>query len=124
MKNIPDKNIFTEPEGYFDKLSEVIITRRKKQVRQVYILRSAVAAILLIGLSFMFVLHQAEEPTYQAFDQGIDDEVELYISSEYWQAEDILLLSDDPNGILDQIIVMEYVAYMPEPDPLDDDFWF
>jgi len=124
MKNISDNNIFNEPEGYFDKLPEDIITRRKNKVRQVYMMRVAVAAILLIGLSFMFVLYQPKEPTYQAMDQGINDEVELYISSGYWQAEDILLLSDDPDSILDEIIEMEYMAYMPDPDPMDDDFWF
>lgn len=124
MKNIPEKTIFTEPDGYFDKLPEEIISRRQKKVRQVYMVRAAVAAILLIGLSFMFVLYQPQKPSYQAMDQRIDDEVELYISSGYWQAEDILLLSDDPDSILDEIIEMEYVAYMPEPDPMDDDFWF
>ncbi|HSJ69113.1 MAG TPA: hypothetical protein VK921_15625 [Anditalea sp.] len=124
MKNIPNKNIFTEPEGYFDKLPEEIISRRKKQVRQIYIIRTAVAAMLLIGLSFMYVIYQPEEPTNYALDQGLDDEVELYISSGYWQAEDVLLLSDDPNDILDQIIEMEYLAHMPDPDPMDDDFWY
>ena len=124
MKNIPNKNIFTEPEGYFDKLPEEIISRRKKQVRQIYIIRTAVAAMLLIGLSFMYVIYQPEEPINYALDQGLDDEVELYISSGYWQAEDVLLLSDDPNDILDQIIEMEYLAHMPDPDPMDDDFWY
>lgn len=124
MKNTENKSIFTEPEGYFDKLSEEIINRRKNQVRQVYIMRTAVAAILLIGLSFMFMLNQPQEVDYQVYDQGIDEEVELYISSGYWQAEDILLLSDDPDDILDQIIEMEYMAYMSDPDPMDDDFWF
>jgi len=125
MKNIPKKNIFTEPEGYFDTLSDNIISRRKKEVRQVYILRAAVAAMLLIGLSFMVVLLQPTEPVYQAMDIEIYEEVELYISSGYWQAEDVLLLSDDPDFILDQIIEMEYMAYMPDPaDPMDDDFWF
>jgi len=124
MKQTPKKHIFTEPEGYFDKLAEEIINRRKKQVRQVYMMRAAVAAILLIGLSFIFVLYQPQEPSYQTLDLGIDEEVELYISSGYWQAEDVLLLSDDPNSILDEIIEMEYLAYMPDPDPIDDDFWF
>jgi hypothetical protein len=125
MKNIPNKNIFTEPEGYFDTLSDNIIARRKNHVRQAYIFRAAVAAILLIGLSFMFVLLQPKDPVYQAMDIELQEEVELYISSGHWQAEDVLLMSDDPDFILDQIIEMEYMAYMPDPaDPMDDDFWF
>ena len=125
MKNIPNKNIFTEPEGYFDTLSDNIIARRKNHVRQAYIFRAAVAAILLIGLSFMFVLLQPKETAYQAMEIEIQEEVELYISSGQWQAEDVLLMSDDPDFILDQIIEMEYLAYMPDPaDPMDDDFWF
>jgi len=125
MKNIPNKNIFTEPEGYFDTLSDNIIARRKNHVRQAYIFRAAVAAILLIGLSFMFVLLQPKETAYQAMEIEIQEEVELYISSGQWQAEDVLLMSDDPDSILDQIIEMEYLAYMPDPaDPMDDDFWF
>jgi hypothetical protein len=125
MKNIPNKNIFTEPEGYFDTLSDNIIARRKNHVRQAYIFRAAVAAILLIGLSFMLVLLQPKDPVYQAMDIELQEEVELYISSGHWQAEDVLLMSDDPDFILDQIIEMEYMAYMPDPaDPMDDDFWF
>jgi len=124
MKNTENKSIFTEPDGYFDKLPGEIINRRKNRVRHVYIMRTAVAAILLIGLSFMFILNQPQEVDYQVYDHGIDEEVELYISSGYWQAEDVLLLSDDPDDILDQIIELEYMAYMSDPDPMDDDFWF
>lgn len=124
MKNIPKKTIFTEPEEYFKKLPEEIISRRNKQVRQVYIMRAAAAAILLIGLSLMFVLYPTQERAYHTMDRGIDEEVELYISSGYWQAEDVLLLSDDPDRILDEIIEMEYMAHLPDPDPMDDDFWF
>jgi len=125
MKNIPNRNIFNEPDGYFDTLSDNIINRKKKEVRQVYIMRAAVAAMLLLGLSLMFVLLQPTEPVYQAMDIELNEEVELYISSGYWQAEDVLHLSDDPDFILDQIIEMEYLAYLPEPaDPMDDDFWF
>ncbi|KEO74530.1 hypothetical protein [Anditalea andensis] len=126
MKNIPNSHIFKEPEGYFDTLPKKVIDRRKTQIRQVYIFRAAIAAILLVGLSFMFLLQQpwVNEADYQVYDPDIEDEVELYISSEIWQAEDVLLLSDDPNEILDKMIEIEYVAYMSEPDPMDDDFWF
>lgn len=123
MRDIPKNNIFTEPEGYFDKLPEEIISRRKKQVRQVFIMRSAVAAMLILGLSFLLVfLNQPQEPAYTALT--IEDEVEMYISSGYWNAEDVLMLSDDPDAILDEIIALEYLAYLPEPDPFDDDYWF
>lgn len=123
MKNIPKNNIFTEPKGYFDHLPENIFNKRKKIAKQVFILRSAVAAMLILGFSFLFVfLNQSQESEYTTL--LVEDEVEMYISSEYWNAEDVLTLSDDPNTILDEILAKEYMVYFPESDPLDDDYLF
>ena len=109
MRNIPKHNIYSEPQGYFAMLPDRVIRRKKAQKQQAMFIRFAAAAVFIIGI-VLFVLRQPSmnETNFQAL---YDQEVELYINSGIWDAEDVLLFSEDPDELLDVIIIEEWSAY-------------
>ncbi|WP_143961643.1 hypothetical protein [Litoribacter populi] len=124
MKNFPKNNIFKTPEGYFDRLPDEILAQRGQKGKQVFLKTLVgVAAALIIGLAVVFNLWQTDEPTYTASAE-MDEEIELLINSDFWQAEDILLLSDNPDDILDNLIAMEWENYDLYDDVDGDDWWY
>lgn len=109
MKHIPSSNIFKEPEGYFDDLFDKIHSKNKARKTRVMVYRLAVAAVLVIGISLAIFL--PDSISENNFQTQLDQEVELYINSGYWEAEDVLVLSEDPDELLDLILAEEWSAY-------------
>lgn len=108
------------PQGYFDSLPDRIIRKRKSKVRQALAYRLAAAAAIAIGFVWFAIrLPMAPDASFQT---EIDQEVEFYINSGYLGAEDVISFSDNPNELLDQIIVEEWSGYdiADEQWPMDD----
>ncbi|MEX2593189.1 MAG: hypothetical protein WD426_10460 [Anditalea sp.] len=122
MKHIPKYNIYEEPEGYFDNLSERIIHKRSILNRQMLYTRMAAAAVLVIGIAlFIFKKPIINEVSLQA---EMDQEVELYINSGYWNAEDVLIFSENPDELLDAIIAEEWSTYTIKEDSIEEEIWY
>lgn len=125
MKNIPKTNIFNTPEGYFEKLPEEILARnQKRKTRSISLVSSiAAAAVIVLGM-FLFVL-KYDINTETSLEASLVQEIDLYINSGYWQAEDILSFADNPNSILDEIISTEWGTYeMDTVDQLEEDWLY
>lgn len=118
--NNPGNNIYKVPEGYFESLPDRLIRKRKAKARTAFIYRMVAAAVVAIGLVLFAVkLSFVTDVTFQA---EIDQEVEFYINSGYWGAEDVIGFSDNPDELLDRIIAEEWSGYdlSDEQVPLDD----
>ena len=124
MNHIPKYNIFKEPEGYFDTFHDRIIHKKKIRGKQVMLNRMAAAAVLIIGIIFIFFTYQQPAISETAFQAQLDQEVELYINSGYWDAEDVLILSEDPDALLDVIIAEEWSGYSINEDQLENEIWY
>lgn len=125
MKNLPKKNIFQTPEGYFDRLPEEILEKNQKRKTRTFTILSslAAAAVIILGM-FLFVLKNDINPN-DSLEANLDQEIDLYINSGYWQAEDILSFADNPNSILDEIITLEWGSYEYEhTDQFEEDWWY
>jgi hypothetical protein len=125
MKNLPKKGIFLTPEGYFEELPEKILKGYEaEKVRSISIIkRYAAAAIIILGIG-IFALYQNSQEEY-ALQADLNNEIDLYISSDQWQAEDILSLSENPNSILDEIILAEWGGLESSyEDDYEIDQWF
>jgi hypothetical protein len=125
MKKSNKTNIFKTPEGYFEDLPERILLGNTKRKTRMYSIASSLsaAAVILLGI-FLFVLNNdtIQETSVEA---NLNQEIDLYISSGYWQAEDILSLGENPNEILDEIISMEWGTTDSESnDQFEDDWWY
>ncbi len=83
----------------------------------------AAAAVVVIGM-FMFLL--PSKPLEQnSMEANLDAEVNLYINAGYWNAEDILSFSDNPNSILDEIIQTEWEGFDENDEyQYQEEFWF
>ena len=115
---MPKNNIFKAPEGYFNTLPERIIGAKKNQATQIFLARVAAAAILVVAM-FLFIYNQPI-PNNAALQSVMDQEVEFYINSGYWNAEDVLGFSEDPDELLDLIIAEEWSG--PVNDQTADTF--
>lgn len=125
MKNLPKTNIFRIPEGYFEKLPEDILAKNQRRKTKSFALISsmAAAAVLLLGL-VLFVFNN-ETNFNENLEANLDLEIDLYINSGYWQAEDILSFADNPDSILDEIISLEWGSYeYDNTDYLEEEWWF
>jgi hypothetical protein len=125
MKNLPKNNIFQTPEGYFEKLPEKILEKNQKRKTRSFTLISSIAAaaVVILGM-FLFVLKNEINPNY-SLEVNLDQEIDLYINSGYWQAEDILSFADNPNSILDEIITLEWGSYeFEDADQFEEDWWY
>jgi hypothetical protein len=120
MNKTPRNNIYKVPEGYFETLPDRLIRKRKAKARTALIYRMVAAAVVAFGLVLFAVrLSFVTDVTFQA---EIDQEVEFYINSGYWDAEDVIGFSDNPDELLDRIIAEEWSGYdlSDEQLPLDD----
>ncbi|MFC4874259.1 hypothetical protein [Negadavirga shengliensis] len=122
MKNIPKKNIFTVPDGYFEQLPERIRRKKEKKTRQVWLSGAAAAVLVLLGF-MMFIVspNRQEDSDLQA---KLLEDVELYINSGVWNEEDVLLLAEFPNDILEQIIAEEWDYGAWEEEYMDNEIWY
>ena len=121
MENFPKQNIYEEPDGYFENLSSRIISRRKAKRRQTVFIRVAAAAVLVAG-TVLFINRQPSI-NIENLQAQIDREVELFISSGYWDADDVLSLTDNPDDLLDSIIEEEWSGYVVD-DTIEDEIWY
>lgn len=103
MQKLPKIQDFKAPEDYFDSLPDDIIDRIKPQRSINWMKYAAAAAILVVSLG----VWQFNASDSQFETLSMDEEVDLYIESQYWTAEDVLSMVDNPDEILDQIIAEE-----------------
>ena len=120
MNKTPKNNIYEVPEGYFDSLSDRIIRKKNSKARQAFIYRLTAAAAIAVGFA-LFAVKLSLVPDV-SFQTEIDQEVEFYINSGYWGAEDVISFSDNPDELLDRIIAEEWAGYdiTDEQWPMDD----
>jgi hypothetical protein len=124
-EKFPKRDIFKVPEGYFDGLPDKILERSQNEKKTVFldIVKYAAAAVLVIGLIYFITpLEQNNEQNLQV--SLMEEEIEFYIESDFWKAEDILALVDNPDELLDEILAEEWSVY--EEIDLDDwdEIWF
>ncbi|MFL0683100.1 MAG: hypothetical protein ACK4SF_10175 [Algoriphagus aquaeductus] len=117
MEKLPKLQEFTPPEGYFETLPDEILKKTAQKPSFPY-LKYAAAALLFVTLGW-WQLGNLDQSTQQL---SLEEEALLYIESNQWTAEDVLSLSENPNEILDMIIMEEF----GQQDPLwaEEDNWF
>lgn len=123
MKNLPKENIFKVPENYFENLSDQIIKKKSDHKSKIIYIRSIVTAAVVLLTVSLFVLRQEINAT-DAFQTSMSDEISLYINAGYWGAEDVLSLTENPDYILDQIIIEEWGMYNVKEIEYEDDMWY
>jgi len=118
MKELPKINDFNTPDGYFEQLPDQIMDSIKPIQKTIWIRYAAsIALIISAGIWYVFA------PETEVEKLGFEEEVNLYIDSQYWSAEDVLSMADNPDEILDQILNEE----LPEDTELwgdDNQTWF
>lgn len=125
MENLPNKDIFKTPEGYFEELPDKILARHHKEKSRSLSLvtRYAAAAVVVIGVGIFALFNMNEQD--KMLQSNLNDEINLYINSDYWQAEDVLGLADNPDNILDEIILTEWGNYeWEDEDEFENEMWF
>jgi hypothetical protein len=122
MKNISKKNIYTVPEGYFENLPQKILSKRKKKQGQIYWSGMAAAAVIVIG--FLLLVFQPVSEMENQYQAEVNEEVEFYINTGIWGDEEILLMADNPNEILDQIMMEEFSSTIWEEDYSNEEMLF
>ena len=118
MEKLPELKKFTVPDGYFDQLPDQILDSMKAPQKNTWV-RYAATIALIISSGLWILLSQGNEIQ----QLSLEEEVNLYIDSQYWTAEDVLSMAENPDEILDQIIYEEF----PEDAELWDDedqTWF
>lgn len=117
MEKLPKIDEFKVPEGYFEQLPDQILD--SIQPNQNFAWIKYAAAVLIFFAAGIWALVPVEQENVEL---TLDQEVNLYIDSQYWTAEDVLSLAENPNELLEQIIEEEY----PESELLweDDQNWF
>ncbi|MFD2201432.1 hypothetical protein [Shivajiella indica] len=124
MKNLSNKEIFKTPTGYFEELPQKTLLRyENEKSRSLSLIRKiAAAAVIVIGLGiYSFYKNNQEELQLEA---NLNNEIDLYINSDHWQAEDILILSENPNSILDEILLAEWETLDMDENDDEVDQWF
>ncbi|GAB3651116.1 hypothetical protein GCM10028791_19380 [Echinicola sediminis] len=122
MERLPKKDIFKTPEGYFEELADKVLEKRQSKQRHLVLSRWAAAAILVVGLTlFIFKGSIFMQPTENVY--ALDQEVEVLIDQGEWFADDVLSLSEDPNGILDDIIDDGWGDYELNEAELEQELW-
>lgn len=125
MKNIKKENIYKTPEGYFEDLPDQILQAYSEEKTPVYRMVTtwaAAAAIVVLGIA-LFV-YTGQNQSSQNLQANLEPDIELYISSGYWEAEDLLSLSEDADEILDMIILSEWSDHELNDELYLDEYWF
>ncbi|PZX50947.1 hypothetical protein [Algoriphagus chordae] len=119
MQKLPKIQDFKEPEGYFEQLPDQIVDRLTPQRTIQWMRYAAAAAVLVVSLG----IWQFNTTDSQFEMLTMDEEVDLYIESQYWSAEDVLSMVDNPEEILDQIIAEEMVYEVDVVDENDQNWY-
>lgn len=118
MNKIPKIKEFKTPDGYFDNLPDQILERVQPKASYSWAMWAA-AAVLILGFGFWQSGLFDPKPEVLSFDQ----QSELFIESQYWTAEEVLSMSEDPNGVLDEIIAEE-LAFTENIWSEEEQTWF
>lgn len=125
MKKSDKTNIFKTPEGYFEDLPNRILLENKKRKARMYSIGSSLSAAAVILLGFLLFVLSNGTVQETSVEANLNQEIDLYISSGYWQAEDILSLDENPNEILDEIISKEWGTSDSESnDQFEEEWWY
>ncbi|MDR7129594.1 hypothetical protein J2X69_001939 [Algoriphagus sp. 4150] len=119
MQKIPKIKDFKAPDDYFDNLPDTVMDRIDTQRSVNWMNYAAAAAILVVSLG----VWQFNVKDSQFERLAMDEEVNFYIESHYWTAEDVLSMVDNPEEILDQIIAEEMVYEIDLVDE-NDQQWY
>lgn len=119
MKKLPKIQDLKAPDDYFDTLPDEILSRIKPQKSIQWTKFAAAAAILIVSLGVW--QFNTSDSVYETL--SMDEEVNLYIESQYWTAEDVLSMVDNPEEILDEIIEEEMV-YMMDLSEENVQIWY
>lgn len=106
MQKLPKIEDFKTPEGYFEGLPDQILKRRSQKPSIPLWTRYAAAAAIFLSIGTW--IYTSQEPEIDPY-LALDSEVNLYIESQYWTAEDILSFSENPDLILNEIIEEETI---------------
>lgn len=108
MKNLPNHNVFKTPEGYFENLPDRVLEKNslRKSRSTSFVQMTAAAAVVIIGVFFFVIKNELSGD--QSLESNLEQEIDLYINSGHWEAEDILSFSENPDLILDEIIEEEW----------------
>lgn len=121
MEKLPKLKDLSPPKGYFDKLQDEILVKRKQSRSFVVTwIPYAAAATVVLALGLWWSAPTQDSPANDLL--ALDQEVLLYIESNQWTAEDVLSLSEDPNRILDEIIAEEMPLLSPAWS--EEENWF
>ncbi len=108
MEKLPKLRNFTPPEGYFENLPDELIGKTNTHYTFHWVKWAAIASLIISLGVWKF--------DFSGSNSGnnlLDQEVELYIDSNYWSDEDILSMADNPEQILNDILDEE-LAYADE----------
>ncbi|WP_339869599.1 hypothetical protein [uncultured Algoriphagus sp.] len=119
MQKLPKIQDFKVPENYFDSLPDNIMDKVSPQRSFYWMKYAAAAAILVVSLGVW--QFNSSSSQYEAI--SMDEEVNLFIESQYWTAEDVLSMVDNPEEILDQIIAEEMVYEVDIVDENDQNWY-
>jgi hypothetical protein len=126
MKDLNRHNIFKTPEEYFQDLPERILSKVEQEKTVRFITYSKVAAalvgILIVGASVLYMSTNTSK--ISPLQANLHEEIDMYISSGFWQAEDILSLAENPDLILDAIILEEWGEVNQSAVSDEDEWWF
>jgi hypothetical protein len=100
MQKFPKSHDFNPPEDYFENLPEEIMSVIGSKKKTHWLAYAAAAAVFIL----VFGLGQSYYTAPQNNELILDQQIDLFIDSQYWTAEDVLNMSDDPDAILDDII--------------------
>lgn len=103
MKKLPKIKEFKTPEDYFEQLPDRIMGSLKPNRNITWISYAAVIALFISVGTWLLLSPEIKSPKL-----SLEEEVNLYIDSSYWTAEDVLSMAENPDEILDQIINEEF----------------
>ena len=119
MQKIPKIKDFKAPDNYFDSLPDNIMDRINPNRSINWMKYAAAAAVFVVSLGvWQFNSYNSEVEAY-----SMDEEVNPYIESQFWTAEDVLSMVDNPEEILDQIIAEEMVYEVEDIDENDQNWY-
>lgn len=106
MRELPKIEDFKTPAGYFESLPDHIMKKRSDKPTVPIWTRYVAAAVILLSVgTWIYTSQEAPVDPYLA----LDSEVSLYIESQFWTAEDVLSLAENPDLILEEIIEEETI---------------
>lgn len=118
MSKIPKIKDLKSPEGYFEELSDQIFHKVNKKESYPWI-KWAATIIVFLGIG-IWQLNNFDSTSEELL---MDQEIDLYIDSQYWSVEDVLSMSDNPEEILNEIIQDEN-PFLEDASINQEEIWF